>query len=524
MTDIMKKHQKVLFGILLMAEIALMVYMTWQYGAQWLDSDDSAEMILAELLSREGGILSKNWYYSTELRVLNTQLVMAPLFCLFSDWRVVRTVGTGILLVILLSSYLFLCRSVGLGKSLIYLAPLIVWPFSWVYLDFVLYGLYYIPHLAIIFISLGLCLNTSSKQTLRTLALIVLSFVAGLGGIRMVAVCYVPLVAAAFVSVIPHFRSENSVSAKLFFRSLFAVMAAICGLAVNYMVLAKSYSFLTMSFLHLASPQWGKAVSIIKSLPSFLGMVRYDSSFLKIIVFVLVCFLCLIILLMSLRLIKYWKSLTQETQVLLAFFLFSVLLTVAAPVFTTQGWSNRYMILPGIGFLVIISAYIDRFKPTASVIKYVSIILILTELFAGFYQYYVFAHTKKLPIKNPAFSYILQSGMRFGFGDWDTSDVLTELSNGRIHLCKIGNFKKLDPWYWLMEKNFQKYAHGEPVFLIINNDRLTYHKNYGYLHGSWEKKELTYLDHGRVVFQDRFFTVWEFTSYEQLEALRGKKF
>ena len=114
--------------------------------------------------------------------------------------------------------------------------------------------------------------------------------------------------------------------------------------------------------------------------------------------------------------------------------------------------------------------------------------------------------------------------MRFGFGDWDTSDVLTELSNGRIHLCKIGNFKKLDPWYWLMEKNFQKYAHGEPVFLIINNDRLTYHKNYGYLHGSWEKKELTYLDHGRVVFQDRFFTVWEFTSYEQLEALRGKKF
>ena len=189
MTDIMKKHQKVLFGILLMAEIALMVYMTWQYGAQWLDSDDSAEMILAELLSREGGILSKNWYYSTELRVLNTQLVMAPLFCLFSDWRVVRSVGTGILLVILLSSYLFLCRSVGLGKSLIYLAPLIVWPFSWVYLDFVLYGLYYIPHLAIIFISLGLCLNTSSKQTLRTLALTVLSFVAGLGGIRMVAVC-----------------------------------------------------------------------------------------------------------------------------------------------------------------------------------------------------------------------------------------------------------------------------------------------------------------------------------------------
>ena len=91
----MKKHQKVLFGILLMAEIALMVYMTWQYGAQWLDSDDSAEMILAELLSREGGILSKNWYYSTELRVLNTQLVMAPCSVFFLIGMLSGLLGLG---------------------------------------------------------------------------------------------------------------------------------------------------------------------------------------------------------------------------------------------------------------------------------------------------------------------------------------------------------------------------------------------------------------------------------------------
>lgn len=524
MTDIMKKHQKVLFGILLMAEIALMVYMTWQYGAQWLDSDDSAEMILAELLSREGGILSKNWYYSTELRVLNTQLVMAPLFCLFSDWRVVRAVGTGILLVILLFSYLFLCRSVKLGKTLVYFAPLLVWPFSWVYLDFVLYGLYYIPHLAIIFISLGLCLNTSSKQTLRTLALIVLSFVAGLGGIRMVAVCYVPLVAAALVSIFPHFRFGNSVSAKFFFRSLFALIAALCGLVVNYMILAKSFSFATVSFLHLVSPRWGKIASVVKSFLSFLGMVRPDISTSKIVVFLLVCFLCLVIFLMSLRLIKHWKTLSQEIQILLAFFLFSLLITVSAPVFTTQGWSSRYIIMPGLGVLVIFGAYIDKSKPDTTIRKIFCIFLMVTGLFTGFHQYYAFAQTKKLPAKNPAFSYILNSGMRFGFGDWDTSDVLTELSNGRIHLCKIGNFKRMDVWYWLMEKDFQKYAKGKPVFVIIDNNRFSYHGGVPHIWGSWEKRDLIYLDSGKTVFQDRHYTVWKFESYEQLEALCGKKF
>ena len=123
-----------------------------------------------------------------------------------------------------------------------------------------------------------------------------------------------------------------------------------------------------------------------------------------------------------------------------------------------------------------------------------------------------------------SFSYILNSGMMFVFGDWDTSDVLTELSNGRIHLCKIGNFKNLDPWYWLMEKDFQKYAKGKPVFLILNNDRLTYHKSYGYLWGSWTRSELTYLALGKIVFQDKHYTVWRFDSFEQLEGLRGNKF
>ena len=159
----MKDNRKVFLAILLIAEILLIVYMAWHWGNNHLCSDNTAELVLAELLNREGGILSKNWYYSTELRVLNTQLVMAPLFSFFSDWHVIRAVGTGILLVILLLSWIFLCRSLSLGKYLIYLSPLILWPFSGMYMGFVLFGLYYIPHLVILFISLGLCLNNFQK-------------------------------------------------------------------------------------------------------------------------------------------------------------------------------------------------------------------------------------------------------------------------------------------------------------------------------------------------------------------------
>ena len=525
MTDIMKKYRKELFATLLIAEILLMVYMTWQYGAQWLDSDDSGDtMILAELLSREGSILSKNWYYTTELRIPYTQIVMAILFRFSSDWHVVRTVGTGILLVILLCSYFYFCRSVSLGKQLLYLAPLVVWPFSREYVHFVLYGLFYLPYLAIIFLSLGLCLNKSEKyRTLRVSALAIISFIAGLGGFRMVAVCYLPLVAATFVSVFPYFRSGNAITNSFLKRSLVGAGASLTGLLINSKFLAMSYSFITMQDRHFALPDKGKIVAIIKSVPAFFGAVRSDFPFSGIVV-LLVLVLCLIIGYMGLRIFRSWKSLNQEIQILLAFFMFSFLITVLGAAFTTQGWARRYIIFPGMGFLVIIATYMWQFKPTGSAKKILCSFILIAELVTGWNQCYKFVHNRSYPFIDSAYSYILNSDMTFGFGDWDSSDVLTELSNGRIHLCKVGNFKHMDAWYWQMEKDFQKYAQGKPVFLILANKRFSYHGGVPHVWGRWEKEDLAYLDSGKVVFQDSYYTVWEFESYEQLEALCGKKF
>ncbi|MCI7193052.1 hypothetical protein MR547_07285, partial [bacterium] len=51
------------------------VAFTALWGRTCLDSDMASEMVLASQLNREGGILSTNWYYSTELRVFCEQLL-----------------------------------------------------------------------------------------------------------------------------------------------------------------------------------------------------------------------------------------------------------------------------------------------------------------------------------------------------------------------------------------------------------------------------------------------------------------
>ena len=43
------------------------------YGKAILDSDLAAEMVLANLLNKEHSVISKEWYYSTELRVFESQ-------------------------------------------------------------------------------------------------------------------------------------------------------------------------------------------------------------------------------------------------------------------------------------------------------------------------------------------------------------------------------------------------------------------------------------------------------------------
>ena len=117
-----------------------------------LDADMASEQLLANLLAQEGGVMSTNWYYSTELRVLNTQLVMAPLFRLFPSWHTVRVVGSVVLILLYLAAWFWFGHSAKLKYSGLLGAGLLVLPYGALYRQYVLEGLYYIPHLSLIHI------------------------------------------------------------------------------------------------------------------------------------------------------------------------------------------------------------------------------------------------------------------------------------------------------------------------------------------------------------------------------------
>lgn len=54
-------------------------------GRNYIDSDMAGEMILSDLLNKEGGILSRSWYYSTELRIFYLQIFYRLTLLLFPN-------------------------------------------------------------------------------------------------------------------------------------------------------------------------------------------------------------------------------------------------------------------------------------------------------------------------------------------------------------------------------------------------------------------------------------------------------
>lgn len=106
-----KRFSEIISLVWLIICFAAACYYVARYNTLFIDADMSSELVLAKLLSEEGGILSKSWYYSTELRILNTQLIFAPLFAVIDDWSLVRAIGTAICLFFFTSCATFSSRA-----------------------------------------------------------------------------------------------------------------------------------------------------------------------------------------------------------------------------------------------------------------------------------------------------------------------------------------------------------------------------------------------------------------------------
>ena len=169
---------RILARLGLAAAFLLLAWFLCGHADLLLDSDETSELKLGKLLAEKGGVLSRDWYYSNELRVLNTGLLSALFFRFTDSWHAVRLLTLYAAAALMLLAYLGYGKSVRGGRYFTALGIVLLLTFSRDYFAFVLKGGYYLPHITITFVTLllGEVFLRSEKRPWRTDGYIVFGF------------------------------------------------------------------------------------------------------------------------------------------------------------------------------------------------------------------------------------------------------------------------------------------------------------------------------------------------------------
>lgn len=421
-------------------------------------TDSASEMILSMQLNKEGKILplTRNWFYSTELRVLNTQIIYRISLALSpNNWHLAKTISVGIFLLILIICAIWLMHKIGYADYALWMACAVISPFGFWYGQNVIFNSYYVPHIAISLASFALLfssIKTVNKQFkfFQISALLLLGFIAGCGGIRQLMICYVPLL---LTSIILLYLRNGMDKTKDFFYLIFSLFLMACaGYLLNNKILSHFFCYSNHSetmwgefnlekvfqclgdFIHLFG--WHENVNIfsLKGMGNIFG-----------ILFVFITFCAIIYLIKNLKQLDCYESL------IVLFFVTAFLIQLL--VFSAAGPYNESYRVPTAPFVFIIS--LIALRKCKDLIQKGSILVVFTFMLllcskANFSNPYNLTVPNSIKLQNIA-EWLTELGYTQGYATFWNSNILTELSDGKIEMWTISesNYIDLECIKWL---------------------------------------------------------------------------
>jgi len=503
--------------VLILVFAGLVVYMS-VHVEDLLDADMSSELVLGKLLNQSGGILSHQWYYSTELRVLNTQLVYSFFFHLFDDWQTVRILGNVTLYLILLGSYFFLCKRLKIARYFPLSAAVMLLPLGAPYFYILLYGTYYIPRVSMMFLILGSILPIVG-ETRRSAGTIVLATVAsllslalGLEGARMLLVLFVPLSILVSGELIGRMFSRKlrtwqerklALGQSGYFPylgvSFIACVLAVAGFVLNQKVLLHLYPF----------EQYGEL-----TLKLTLGSIRgtlYNQQHL--IGYSDLSFVCSAAIWISIGLLFAWYLLRKGEKSLPKhrFVWFNLISWACYTAFCSLinfGQVAWHMVPVAVLFLPGVAVALSELQLKPLLRRALLIGAGACLLFVGIQGYFSFGdwQLREGIRTNDAYRQIVDTleagGYRNGYASFWGANILTELSDGEIEVWCVEEFDGDTPhnpaiYQWLQKKSHDTELPVGKTFVVWNAED----------YAAYGAQSFSYL--GEIIFQDDAFVVFD---------------
>ncbi|MBQ9251472.1 MAG: hypothetical protein IJ188_02395 [Clostridia bacterium] len=323
-----------------------------------IDADEACELVLGKLLSEERSLLSKNWFYGNELRILDVQIVNSLLFRLTDNWHIVRFASCAIHILLLMAVYFLLCKAAGITEMYSCSALVFAVPFGENYLRYALIGSY-IPHFLFSFGTWAVLFRYidgrerarqrkavagAASPRWRTAVLLFLTALialfAGLEGARQFQILCLPLAMVAVVLSLLSAQEENQLGHSYF--PYMGWLAAFCMVeAFSYFVGNKVlhniytyYSFSDVRFIYF-NYEW-----LPELINGWVGNHGYQDGFVfsSIIIRNLAAVLWIVMTFISagygiVHFIRIQKDETADRTMALKYFLLAVYYVAAAVVY-----------------------------------------------------------------------------------------------------------------------------------------------------------------------------------------------
>lgn len=414
---------------------ALMLYLVKEYHT-WVYSDSSGNLVLASVLFKDKVLLSTDWWYSSEFRVLNIEQINAIGFWLTGSYLGARVFSAIFSFGFLAAACCYLCRQLPeLKNRMFILCGLMFMPYSSSWLDTLFLSQYYIINISIIYFSLGsiLRMRRSCKRGLKILLILLLSmasFLTSLQSVRMTLTLYVPLFITCFLVYLKHKDKSVLLPSSIY------LTASVFGYIGNRL--------LEISDKYVTSIDPGA----VKFSPNF--PVSYIGKFFSIWGFNVLspcgCVISICLIVASIYgAICILRKKDRDEFILLSFTVLLLAEFTVIYAFTDMGVAGRYNIPIAVCFfpLALLGKVPEIHCAVKRIVIVASVLLLLihsTVVLTNPAFVYPGADNRQKNEELLAFLTILkEKNINEGYAEFEEGDIFTELSDGYLEIWVVEN-------------------------------------------------------------------------------------
>lgn len=530
-----RPHQSKWFNVATLgwAVLAGVFLIAWYYMDNYflytVDSDMSSELMLGRILAEENAVITKNWYYSTVLEIIDINLVWALMFKLTDNWHTVRVLGSMIFYALMLLSLYYCCRKAGMREQFGYVGAVLLLPVSVDYFDVVIRGVYYAATIVTALLSLGLWfafLKAAERKRRAWLlaAGLLISAVGGLCGPMQLVMFNIPMALAALL--LRFLDREDSCPGLLLFPLLMA-LATVAGYVFSNGVLAKLYDFQVYEEMLFTSLSMDKIMRVINGFLNIFGYRAGQSIFSKALlinaaagVWTLLGFYS------AFHVLAKRRAYEAPARLLACMYLAYFTVMLLAFAMSSKAFATRYLAMTVIFAALAVFACFGKGWENPKTGRAVLAAFMAMCLLCGALTYNDLRKMDDTKGQREAAQALVEQGYTQGYATFWNANVLTELSNGQLevwhwndgkqHIETLEDFNDIYPW--LQAKSHLTNPPEGKVFVLLSANEDYYYeftKKFSQEHVIYRAEN--YYDYG---YKD--YIAYGFSSYEELEALLSK--